>query len=439
MQNAIVEKLTATWDAEQMQLWEDLSPEHQATLHQAMAPQRTIVGVMTPHTLEELSAMVVQAQDLGCAVVPMGQGSKLGWGGLVHPAGPIVYLSTARLNRIIDHAIGDLTITVEAGLTFAELQRSLAAVGQFLAIDPSYPDRATIGGIIATGDSGALRHRYNSVRDMVLGVTFVRSDGQLVKAGGRVVKNVAGYDLMKLLTGSYGTLGVITQVTLRVYPLPETVQTVVLSGAPDLIKQAAQTVLNSALTPIALDVISAPISSHLQLGKAMALLVRFQSIRESVEEQSQRCVDLATTLGLTATIVPSETEGDLWRHLGECMAPTDQADLITCKIGMKSSQAIAQLVEWETQLPGIGARLHLGSGLGQIVLPATVRSTQLLAARSTCQAAGGFLTVQQAPIALKQQMEVWGEGGAALAMMQAIKQQFDPKRLFSPGRFIGGI
>lgn len=422
-----------------MQLWADLPPEHQATLHQAMAPQQTIVGVMTPHTLEELSAMVVRAQDLGCAVLPMGQGSKLGWGGLVHAAGPIVCLSTTRLNRIIDHAMGDLTVTVEAGLTFAELQQSLATAGQFLAIDPSYPDRATIGGIIATGDTGALRHRYNSVRDMVLGVTFVRSDGQLVKAGGRVVKNVAGYDLMKLLTGSYGTLGVITQVTFRVYPMPETVQTVVLAGSADQIQLAAQTLLNSALTPIALDTISARISSHLQLGDAMALLVRFQSIRESVQEQSQRCVDLATTFGLAATIVPSETEGDLWRRLGECMAPTDQADRITCKIGMKSSGAIAQLPQWETQLPGFGARLHLGSGLGQLVLPPTIRSTQLLAARSTCQAAGGFLTVQEAPIALKQQMDIWGERGAALAMMQAIKQQFDPQRLFSPGRFIGGI
>ncbi|MBD2327032.1 FAD-binding oxidoreductase [Alkalinema sp. FACHB-956] len=422
-----------------MQLWDEVSPALQATWHRAIAPQQTVVGVMTPQTLEELSTMVVQAQDLGCAVVPMGQGSKLGWGGLAHSSRPIVFLRMAPFNRVIDHAVGDLTVTVEAGLTLAELQRSLATAGQFLAIDPSYPNHATIGGIIATGDTGALRHRYNSVRDMVLGVTFVRSDGQLVKAGGRVVKNVAGYDLMKLLTGSYGTLGVITQVTLRVYPIPETVQTVVLSGAPDRIGQAAQTLLNSALTPIALDAISARVSSHLQLGDAIALLVRFQSIRESVQEQSQRCVDLATTLGLAATIVPPETEGDLWRRLGECMTPTDQTDRITCKIGMKSSGAIAQLLQWETQLPGLGARLHLGSGLGQLVLPATIRSTQLLAARSICQAAGGFLTVQEAPIALKQQMDIWGERGAALAMMQAIKQQFDPQRLFSPGRFIGGI
>ena len=196
-------------------------------------PDSSISHLVYPNTPEELAAVISYAKQQGLRVLPCGRGSKLHWGGLVD--GVNLVISTERLNQVIDHAIGDLTVTAEAGIKFSDLQKMLRKSGQFLAIDPHYPDHATLGGIISTADTGALRHRYNSIRDMILGISFVRSDGQLVKAGGRVVKNVAGYDLMKLLTGAYGTLGIITQVTLRVYPISHAAQTVVLSGHRGLI------------------------------------------------------------------------------------------------------------------------------------------------------------------------------------------------------------
>ncbi|HEY9883407.1 MAG TPA: FAD-binding oxidoreductase, partial [Thermosynechococcaceae cyanobacterium] len=216
------ENLTETVE---VQAWETLPAAQQASIAQAVAPDVTVSGVAYPSTPAALAAMV-QADDRQ-PLLPCGAGSKLAWGGLVgglkdkEKTLPLLVVSTERLNQLIDHAIGDLTVTVEAGMRFADVQATLATAGQYLPIDPAYPDHATIGGIIATADTGSLRQRYNGVRDLLLGVSIVRADGQVAKAGGRVVKNVAGYDLMKLFTGSYGTLGIITQATLRVYPLPE--------------------------------------------------------------------------------------------------------------------------------------------------------------------------------------------------------------------------
>jgi glycolate oxidase FAD binding subunit len=167
-----------------------------------------------PTSESELAELVTIANRDRTQLVVAGNSTKLDWGGTVKGAKSIV--STQKLDRLIAHAVGDLTVTVEAGINFANLQTILAAAGQFLPLDPVYPDRATIGGIIATANTGSLRHRYGGVRDLLLGISFVRSDGKIAKAGGRVVKNVAGYDMMKLFTGSYGTLGILTAVTLRV-------------------------------------------------------------------------------------------------------------------------------------------------------------------------------------------------------------------------------
>ncbi|UBF23829.1 FAD-binding oxidoreductase [Kovacikia minuta CCNUW1] len=213
--------------------WEALSSDQRERIKHAIAPHAEVHRIVYPNNPTELAAVIQSAYQNRWQILPCGAGSKLNWGGMVggkdkgerikdkSAASPLIVVSTKNLNRVIEHAVGDLTVTVEAGVRFAELQQQLAQVGQFLAIDPAYPEQATIGGIVATADTGSLRQCYNSVRDMLLGVSFVRADGQMAKAGGRVVKNVAGYDLMKLFTGSYGTLGILTQVTFRVYPMPE--------------------------------------------------------------------------------------------------------------------------------------------------------------------------------------------------------------------------
>lgn len=418
----------------EIRAWEFLEPFHQAQLRQT-GLGKTLHWVY-PNTQEELAAIVACAHQHQWRVVPCGHASKLSWGGIGDEVTLVV--STERLDRLIEHAVGDLTVTVEAGISFAALQATLAKAGQFLALDPSYADRATLGGIVATGDTNSLRHRYNSVRDMLLGISFVRSDGEWVKAGGRVVKNVAGYDLMKLLTGSYGTLGIITQLTFRVYPLPQASQTVVLQGQSSAIATLTQTLLSSALTPVSVDLLSASVSQKLDLGESLSVLVRFQNLSESVQQQVDRTIEWGKSLGLASMVYRDEDDATLWKRVAQLMSPVTQDATIIGKIGVKSTQAIALLDQFATLMPTAEVVIHAGSGLGRFTVEG-MRSTQIQEARSRCEAAGGFLSILQASIALKQQVEVWGYRGNALELMKRIKQQFDPQLCLSPRRFVGGI
>ncbi|WP_421654720.1 FAD-binding oxidoreductase [Leptothermofonsia sp. ETS-13] len=428
--------------------WETLNSGWQVALQGAVAPGSTVCGVVFPGTQTELAEVMTHASHQRWTVLPVGCGSKLHWGGLVRGGqgearSPLIAISTGRMNRLIDHAVGDLTVTVEAGMGFADLQATLAKAGQFLAIDPAFPERATIGGIVATADTGSLRHRYNSVRDMLLGLSLVRADGQLARAGGRVVKNVAGYDLMKLFTGSYGTLGVITQVTFRVYPLPETSQTVVLAGKAELIAQATAALLSSALTPVSVDLLSAQTVQALDLGcvKGMAIAVRFQGIQPSVEQQVNRILELGQSLGL-ASVSETEVDEALWERLRKHMTAEGQERAIACKIGISPSEAVSVIEQMDSiELPETVwyGQIHAASGLGRLVFPDSVSLESLLKLRSRLQTRCGFLSILQAPVSLKQQIDVWGYSGNALDLMRKLKQQFDPNYRLSPHRFVGGI
>src|SRR5712692_8269779 len=174
--------------------------------------------VIEPGTEKELAEELRLANEAGLGVIPRGGGTKLGWGN--SPARADLILSTARLAEIIEHAWADLTVTVEAGCTIQRLQEMLAQHGQRLALDVLWPERATIGGVLSTNDSGALRLRFGALRDLIIGATIALPDGTLASSGGKVVKNVAGYDLPKLVTGALGTLGVITRAVFRLHPLP---------------------------------------------------------------------------------------------------------------------------------------------------------------------------------------------------------------------------
>jgi glycolate oxidase FAD binding subunit len=428
--------------------WENLKPLWQERLAKVNAPDSIPSSIVYPSTAEELASIMSRAYSNSWNVLPCGSGSKLGWGGIAKNLDLVV--STERLNRVIEHAVGDLTVTVEAGVKFADLQDILLKTGQFLPLEPAYPQDATIGGIVATADSGSLRHRYGGVRDMLLGISFVRSDGQIAKAGGRVVKNVAGYDLMKLFTGCYGTLGILTEVTFRVYPVQEAAGTVVLTGEAEavreahgesLIASATKTLLASALTPTAVDLLSTQLVTQLSLGQGMGLMVRFQSVTQSVKEQSSRLLEVGQKLGLQGTVYTDADEANLWQSLPEKIWTAPQQPAITCKIGVLPTAAVTTLTKLDTLTSSSGLGLiHAGSGLGLLRLdPAVVTPQTIMEMRRHCESQNGFLTVLEAPISLKQQLDVWGYSGNALNIMRAIKQQFDPKNLLSPQRFVGGI
>lgn len=407
--------------------WQDVNPFWQKQIQETVTDGK-IEGIVYPNTQAELAAVTAWAAEQDYGILPCGSGSKLDWGGLVKSVKLVV--STQRLNQLIEHAVGDLTVTVEAGMKFATLQQILAKENQFLPLDPAYPDSATIGGIVATADTGSLRQRYRGVRDLLLGISLIRSDGQLAKAGGRVVKNVAGYDLMKLLAGSYGTLGIISQVTLRVYPLASASETVFLTGEPESLQKATQVLLTSSLTPVAIDVLSKPLATTLDIGKAVSLAVRFQSIPESVKEQSGRLLEIGATFGLQGQIYPANDESNFWQQLKQLMWTPATESSVICKLGMRPGNALQTLSQWQQ----VKSLIHVGSGLGVLQFDAVSAET-LLQIRQQCETHGGFLTVLKGPGNLKQQLEVWGYNGTALPLMQRIKQQFDPDNLLSPDRF----
>src|SRR2546428_7209922 len=224
-----------------------LGPDHvrPASLADAVSGVRPRL-VVDPGTEKELAEVLRLSNEAGLAVIPRGGGTKLGWGN--PPSRADLILSTARLDEIIEHAWADLTVTVQAGCTIQRLQETLAQHGQRLALDPLWPEKTTVGGVLSTNDSGGLRLRFGALRDLIIGVTIALPDGTLASSGGKVVKNVAGYDLPKLVTGARGTLGVITRAVFRLHPLPRRTRSVSISTADGVeMQQFVLAVQNSKL------------------------------------------------------------------------------------------------------------------------------------------------------------------------------------------------
>lgn len=432
--SAIALQVAQQIGAEHVVPWESLDPTLQAQ-RQIAAPN--VAAIAYPPTLEALRDLVAYAHHHRWPMLPMGQGTKLHWGPPLQ--GEAIAISTAKLNQVIDHAAGDLTVTAQAGVMFADLQRQLAQARQCLAIAPHYSASATLGGIVATADTGSLRQRYGGLRDMLIGLSFVRADGQVAKAGGRVVKNVAGYDLMKLMTGAYGTLGILTQMTFRLYPLPETSETVLLVGDSAAIATVLHQIRQSSLSPVALDLLSSSYVSALGLGQGTGLVARFQSIPVSVAQQMAQVTALAQAAGLSSDRFQNQDDVSLWQRLQEKWDGAAAASAIACKIGVLPAHGVASLDAIAQMWPASLGLIHAGSGLGWLSGEIdSITATGMTQVRSHCAAHGGFLSLLSAPPSWTG-LDRWGYAGNALPQMQAIKAQFDPHRLLNPGRFVGGL
>ncbi len=399
-------------------LWENLDLPWQNKIESAINGEKMPKCLIYPGNEAALSEILSFAHSENLKILPCGNGTKSNWGGLIPQADMVV--STAKLNRIIDHAVGDLTLTVEAGVTLKQIQDTLKPYNQVLPIDPSYPDTATMGGIVATADTGSLRQRYGGIRDLILGLTFVRADGNIAKAGGRVVKNVAGYDLMKLFTGSYGSLGLISQITFRLYPEPPFSGTVVLTGNAEKIKQGRSILVNSALTPTCADILSNSLCRKLDLGANLGLIMRFQSITESVNQQIKISEKIAQELSLKVTRFSDIDEQNLWEKLQNLNS------LILCKVGILPSEIVTMV----SKTSGLGI-INISSGLGKLYLE---NAEEIKEIRQICEQNNGFLTIFSAPKQVKTDFKNWGYTGNYLSMMSKIKEQFDPQNILSCGR-----
>lgn len=401
----------------------------------AATPQDAVLGVMLgivvePGSSEEVSEVLAWATREELKVVVCGARTKLDRGAA--PAACDVLLDLGKLNRVTEHASGDLTVTVQAGVRLEELQRQLAEAGQFLAVDPPVP--GTVGGLVATADTGPRRIRYGGVRDLILGATFVRADGVIARAGGKVVKNVAGYDLPKLLTGSLGTLAVVVEATFRLYPLPAASATVLVDVAPAELRRQAGTVLQSTLVPTSLDYFSDPAGSSL-------LAVRFESTTASTQAQAEVAARL---LGGSSRIVTGAEETAVWAGFD---AVTDTTD----------NDVLARLVATASDLPGLVAqalraasatgaqltvRAHVGHGHALLRWREANSDTVLAllrGLRNEAESQGHNLVIWRAPLEVRAGIDVWGSVGEGLGLMRRVKQQFDPNSMLNPGRFVGGI
>lgn len=422
--------------------WDELG--HGSELRQRLTascyPGEYPRAIAYPQTQDELAAVARVAHDQGWRVLPFGNGSKLHWGGLVR--GVDLAISTAGLDRIIEFAQDDLTLTVEAGATLSAINALIERKGQQLALDPTLPSLATIGGIVATADTGSLRQRYGGVRDRLIGIQFVRHDGAIAKAGGRVVKNVAGYDLMKLLTGSYGTLGIITQLTFRLYPVPTASQTLMLHGEPEKIDRLARMIAAAALTPIAFDLVSPSLMKAMYLGRGLGLILRFQTVPESITEQSERVIKFAKQCGVITTIYTPEEEAEYWRQSRQRVDQPSQPNGCNLKFGTRSTASVEALLTANRLFKANAmAIVHYQSGLGRAAIAQDQGGSRIATWRRYCEEHGGFLSVLGAPIALKQAathntFDLWGYRGNARSVMTDLTDQFDPDRRYSPGRFL---
>ena len=429
MANAIANKLQSiTKSTTIIKQFFEADLNWQKKIKQTIIDASESICVVIPDTVEDLAAIVKTAYKERWKIIPCGNYSKLDWGALAQDVQLVV--STQKCDRIIEHAIDDLTVTVEAGVKLADLQASLRATNQFLPIDPAYAEVATVGGILATADTGSWRQQYGGIRDLVLGISFIRGDGEIAKAGGRVVKNVAGYDLMKLFIGSYGTLGIISQVTFRTYPIPEASQTVVLTGEAAQIDRAMALLRNSGLTPTAADLITASVAKKLEITAKMALLVRFQTISESIDAQTSQLTAMVADLEVEIACYKDEAQQQLWNRLNNTVRVPQSDEAIICKFGILPTAGV-ELLQQVVKIDNDSfTMLHIGSGIG--ILQLTIEEISAIETiREFCHGNSGFLTILTAPQAIKQNIDVWGYRGNAKEMMITIQQKFDPRQIFN--------
>jgi glycolate oxidase FAD binding subunit len=372
--------------------------------------------MLEPSTVAEAATMLAECGGRQQAVRPVGTGSRAGWGGV--DQGPVLDVHSTRLDRVVEHNPGDFTAVLEAGVPLARAQDAFRTAGQWLAIDPAEPG-GTIGGLVATADSGPVRHRYGAMRDLVIGITVVLSDGTVASAGGKVIKNVAGYDLGKLFTGSYGTLGLISSVAVRLHPRPAS--TVTLSGTtddPDQLGRIAVELAGRPLEALCLD-------AWWEAGTG-GLLVRFGGVAPA--EQADRIRPMLA--GLDGVSAVSDDDA-LWAAQ---RARQRRADGAVVKVSARPTDLPEVITAAHTGGASVVSRAGLGlcwlAFAGDHALAARVAAARrALAPHASTVLDGGGVIADPWPA---------GEPGV-LAVMRRIKARFDPARIFRPGAYIGGI
>ena len=414
------------------------------TRHPDLLAARGVDGIYpsvicSPANDEEVSATLRVCSETDAAVTPWGGGTAVNLGNLPERVEIIIDLS--KLNRVVEHDHANLTATVQSGITLAAMKEFTGGARQFVPFDVPSPQRSTIGGIVAANLNGARRVCYGSVRDLVVGMKLALPTGESIKAGGKVVKNVAGYDMCKLFVGSLGTLGIITELTLRLTPAPEMEATFAVSGSLMQLSEFAGEILDSVLLPSAIVLSKSETSSSSEApGLVWQMAIRAEGFAEQVDRHLRDLQLMAERLGLSTAEYSDTAHEKLWA--GICDFPLLGHQLVFRVMAPRSAVAdlLQRVQDWDSTdySPAIVADMAAGAiwiGSNQ-TQSAVARFTQL---KSKAAQHKGHVALVDAPAEIKRHLDVWGPIPPAFFLMRRIKQQFDPQRLMNPGRFVGRL
>jgi glycolate dehydrogenase FAD-binding subunit len=397
-----------------------------------------------PSSPDEISEILRVANEGGYSICPRSQGTKIEIGNI--PKSVDIVLLMSRFGRTIEHDYANLTVTVEAGMKLTELQKLLEDKGQFLPIDPMFGTMCSIGGIISTNSSGPRRLRYGSVRDLLIGMKAVLPTGEAVKAGGKVVKNVAGYDMCKLFIGSFGTLGVISEATFKIYPLPELEKTVLVSldkYAQTL--ELASCILNSMILPSSLCVLNPYTLEVLSNDHGIlfredlsCMAIRLEGFRESVEREISE-IQKMSSRGIR--ILESSEQNEFW------MALSDFSYLSQSNFRFKATFPVSATSDafknFDESSENLGFRINLISQVGSGIIYGflwTEETDKLIEfidqSNFYVVKSGGYFVVESAPVTIKEKINVWGHLPGGVDIMRRIKEKFDPNGIINPGRLL---
>jgi glycolate oxidase FAD binding subunit len=345
-----------------------------------------------------------------------------------------VVLSLERMSRIIEYSPADLTVTVEGGLTLSEFNFAAKRERQWLPFDPPGFAASTLGAIAACNSSGALRAGFGTPRDYVIGLRLAHADGTQSKSGGRVVKNVAGYDMNKLYVGSFGTLAVLTELTFKLRPLPESIATLIISSkSRDSLAQVANRIIASESRPASIFLTRRLLKAPLVSSGDDALLARFIESEEAVKHQAAQVARVIDE-GHTVTKLDEASGEGVWK----LVADLDRQASHAFKISVPVSTAQATYERMLAAAPGCVAAVDLATGIIRMAIDADDESAIDLINRVR-ETAGGSLFIERAPAVVRQRAGAWGSIGATASLMRSIKEKLDPQSLLSPGRFVAGI
>jgi D-lactate dehydrogenase (cytochrome) len=411
---------------------------HYPETDRAAAPAETT----TPGSTEEVCEVMRHAFAEKLSVLPGGAGTWLDAGNQLTRTDLVV--QTTRLHRIIEHEPADLIASAEAGVTLHDFNSELGKRGQWLPLDPPDDLHCTLGGIIATGLAGPQRYGYGPPRAFVIGMQVVLADGRAIKAGGRVVKNVAGYDLCKLFTGSYGTLGVISNLTFKLRPLPEISRTVIALGSVAELFCGARALIDSRLFPVAIELLSPELACTTEFtnGNEAVLLIRFADSERAIDYLASRALDVLKSQSRTVHPLKGH-DAELWRTLGAL--PLRFSERCTWRAsvrpgGLGGFLKSLEQVEGHPTTPSRMWHASLADGRVRVIEALSAAADQLVKSlqnlRTEAQALGGSLIIEKASAEIKSRIDAWGDLGARGELMQRIKQQLDPDNIFSPGRFV---